>query len=120
MNYWIVPGLQSAIMINPGIVCKVCEDVFRLDEGQIHKKSRKRKIINARQCAHKILADETKMSLNEIGEFVGSKNHATVLHSAKTFTNLVQIGDKVKNQYLEVCKKLWIAPKYEYTPRIFL
>ena len=72
------------------IQCTVCEH-FLLDRSLISSKSRKREIVQARQIAMFLSKKYTNFSYARIGELVGNKDHATVLHACKTVRDLIEI-----------------------------
>lgn len=62
---------------------------YNTDFETITKKSRKRELVIVRQICMYMLKKCTKMSLQEIGDAIGMKDHATVLYSIKTINNLI-------------------------------
>jgi hypothetical protein len=72
---------------------KKVEDICR--EFGILTKSRKRELIYRRAAVCNYLRNNTKMTLEKIGELLGGKDHATVLHSLKTYNDLKLYKDVV-------------------------
>jgi chromosomal replication initiator protein len=68
----------------------------------IIKKTRKREIVIPRQLAQSIARLRTKYSLAYIGKQIGNKNHATVLNSAQTITNLIDTSSEFCETYKEL------------------
>jgi chromosomal replication initiator protein len=68
----------------------VCASEFGIPYRDIDIKTKKREVVQARQVAHFICRNRTKLSLSEIGIRCGQKDHATVLFSYKTVKNLYQ------------------------------
>lgn len=77
------------------IVC----DYFSLSVDAISTKSRKREVVQARQIAMFLSKQHTKNSLASIGELIGQRDHATVLHACKIVNDLI---DTDKNFRLSV------------------
>ena len=77
----------------------VCE-YFNVSRTDMHSKSRKRQIIQARQIAmylsRKLISN---CSLSTIGSEIGGKDHATVLHACNTVNDLMAT-DKVFRRYV--------------------
>ena len=48
----------------------------------------------------------TKLPLAAIGSAIGGRNHATVLHSCKNVTNLIETDKVIKNQIDEIEKMI--------------
>ncbi|MDR0348678.1 MAG: chromosomal replication initiator protein DnaA [Tannerella sp.] len=65
---------------------------FNLDEALIQTKSRKREIVQARQITMFLAKKYTESSLAHIGQVVGGKNHATVLHACKMIKDQIEIS----------------------------
>jgi len=61
------------------IVCKY----FEIDMDLVHSKSRKREIVQARHVAMFLSKKYTSLSYAHIGNMIGKRDHATVLHAVK-------------------------------------
>lgn len=66
------------------------EAYFGFKPNEFCVKSKKRKMVVPRQIAMYLAKQYTHSSLSEIGYALGRKDHATVLHAAKTVTNLME------------------------------
>ena len=85
---------------------KVVSDYFQMDVTTLQSKTRKRHIVQARQLAMFFAKKLTKASLANIGQQIGHRDHATVLHACKTVDNLA-FTDKQFRKYVEdLTKKL--------------
>jgi len=87
---------------------KVVCNYFNVEVEQLHSKTRKREIVQARQVAMFFSKSLTKASLANIGYLIGGKNHATVLHACKTVNNLMETDKRFRLQVDEIEKKLKI------------
>jgi len=87
-------------------IIKTVSGYFHVDENCIRSKSRKREIVQARQVAMYFAKQLTKISLKGIGAQLGSKDHATVLHSCRTVSNLLETDRRFKMQVDELESKL--------------
>ena len=77
----------------------VCE-YFNISREELVSKSRKRQIVQARQIAMYLCRDMiSNCSLAAIGAEIGGKDHATVLHSCMTVSDLMAT-DKVFRKYV--------------------
>lgn len=85
---------------------KVVCDYFGLPIEQIHAKTRKREIVQARQVAMYFSKKHTKSSLATIGMHCGNKDHATVLHACKTIANLIDTDKQFRGYANEIDKKI--------------
>lgn len=79
---------------------KVVSDYFQMDVETLQSKTRRRHIVQARQLAMYFAKKFTKASLASIGNQIGKRDHATVLHACKTVDNLT-FTDKQFRKYVE-------------------
>ena len=79
-------------------VCKY----FDLDPELIHSKSKKQEISQARQIAMYLSRKYTDKSYSNIGEMIGKRDHATVLHACKTVGNWIETDKKFKTCIQEI------------------
>ncbi|GAB1415607.1 chromosomal replication initiator protein DnaA [Paludibacter sp.] len=84
------------------IVC----DYFALSVDAISTKSRKREVVQARQIAMYLSKQLTKNSLSSIGNIIGQRDHATVLHACKTVGDLIEIDKNFRTSVKEIEAKL--------------
>ncbi len=85
---------------------KIVCDYFGLPLDQIHAKTRKREVVQARQVAMYFSKKHTKSSLATIGLQCGNKDHATVLHACKTIANLIDTDKQFRGYAIEIDKKI--------------
>ena len=79
----------------------VCE-TLGIDTESFNSTRRTREIAQARQIARYLAKKHTKSPLTAIGAAIGGKNHATVLHSCKQISNLMETDRKFRNQMEEI------------------
>lgn len=83
------------------IIEKVCAH-YNLEESAIHTKTRKREIVQARQIAMYLAKKHTDHSSSKIGQLIGNRDHATVLHACKIMKDLVEVDKNFKNEVAEI------------------
>jgi len=83
----------------------VCE-YFSLSVDAISTKSRKREVVQARQIAMYLSKQLTKNSLASIGNAIGQRDHATVLHACKIVTDLMDCDKNFRTSLREIEEKL--------------
>ncbi|CEN51357.1 Chromosomal replication initiator protein DnaA [Capnocytophaga canimorsus] len=79
---------------------KIVSDYFNLDLETLQSKTRKRHVVQARQLAMFFAKKYTKESLSSIGNQIGKRDHATVLHACKTVEDLAQT-DRDFQKYMD-------------------
>ena len=78
------------------LVCRT-HDVTR---KQFFSRSRERFIIDARYLATLLIYAGTKYSLSKIGDLIGGKDHATILHAVKKMVDLYKV-DAIYRAYID-------------------
>jgi chromosomal replication initiator protein len=69
----------------------VVSSYFKIDLTEIHSKSRKREIVQARQVTMFLSKKYTDYSYSHIGSLVGKRDHATVLHACRAIQDSLDI-----------------------------
>jgi len=95
--------------VNVDFIQKTVADYFGVPVGLLKEKTRKKEIVTARQVAMYFTKEYTSHSLKTIGFHFGGRDHATVIHSVQTVSDLIDSNRKFKDQILELRKKF--APK---------
>ena len=83
------------------IIDTVCS-YMNVDKERLNSAERTREVAIARQLAMYLAKQLTKIQLSAIGAAIGNRNHATVLHSCKTITNLIDTDQAFKLQVEEL------------------
>ena len=86
------------------IIEVVCREM-NIDRERLDSSERTREVAIARQLAMYLAKQHTTMPLTAIGAAIGGRNHATVLHSCKTISNLMDT-DKSFRQQVEAIEKI--------------
>ncbi|MCI7140765.1 chromosomal replication initiator protein DnaA [Alistipes sp.] len=87
------------------IIQVVC-DYLNLDFARFNSTERTREIAQARQIAMYLAKQHTKAPLTTIGAAIGGRNHATVLHSCKAVSNLLETDKAFRRQVEEIEKRV--------------
>ena len=84
--------------INVEGIQKTVAEYFKIKVSDMHSKRRNRNIARPRQVAMALAKDLTQMSLPEIGEAFGNRDHTTVLHACRTIATLAQAGHRPESR----------------------
>ena len=78
-------------------------------------------MVRPRQIAMALAKELTSMSLPEIGDAFGGRDHTTVLHAKRKVEELVRNDSKTKEDYLNLQRLLggWIVDKIHVRPFLF-
>ena len=81
--------------MNTEMIKQVVEEHFKI---QINSKTRRREYVEARAIYFKLLRDNTRMSLANIGKTM-SRDHATVLHSVRRVDDWIKYDKQMRQDY---------------------
>jgi chromosomal replication initiator protein len=79
---------------------KTVAEYFKIKISDMHSKRRNRNVARPRQVAMALAKDLTQMSLPEIGEAFGNRDHTTVLHACRTIASLRKHDSGLNRDYL--------------------
>jgi len=79
---------------------KTVAEYFKIKVSDMHSKKRSRNLARPRQVAMTLAKDLTQMSLPEIGEAFGNRDHTTVLHACRTIASLRKHDNGLNRDYL--------------------
>ena len=79
---------------------KTVAEFFKLKISDMHSKRRTRNVARPRQVAMALAKDLTQMSLPEIGEAFGNRDHTTVLHACRMIASLRKQDSVMNRDYL--------------------
>jgi len=85
--------------INVEGIQKTVAEYFKIKVSDMHSKRRNRNIARPRQVAMALAKDLTQMSLPEIGEAFGNRDHTTVLHACRTIASLRKQDTGLNHDY---------------------
>lgn len=95
------PTVQTVTNIR-NIVC----DHFKIPVESVLSKSRKKEVVQARHIAMYFAKMLTNDSLSSIGDVIGKRDHATVLHACKTVKDQIDTDKSYKKCVEEINLKL--------------
>lgn len=78
---------------------KTVAEYFKIRMLDMHSKRRTRNVARPRQVAMALAKDLTQMSLPEIGEAFGNRDHTTVLHACRTIATLRKSDQGLNRDY---------------------
>jgi chromosomal replication initiator protein len=78
---------------------KTVADFYKIKIADMHSKKRTRDIARPRQIAMALAKDLTQMSLPNIGDSFGGRDHTTVLHACRTIESFRQSDTEISHQY---------------------
>lgn len=100
-----IVGEENRELTMEKVQMTVCE-YFNITKESLISKSRKRNIVQARQIAMYICRNMLNCSLTTIGTELGGKDHATVMHSISTVSDLMSTDRSFKKYVSDIEKML--------------
>ncbi|MHB9055176.1 MAG: chromosomal replication initiator protein DnaA [Paludibacteraceae bacterium] len=100
-----IVNITPKVMTIEHIRDTVC-DYFKLSVDAISTKSRKLEVVQARQIAMYLSKNLTKNSLSTIGNYIGHRDHATVLHACKKVVDLMDTDKEFRRNITEIEERL--------------
>lgn len=79
-------------------VCKY----YHVDKNLIHGRSKKQEIAHARQITMYLSKKYTDNSYARIGDMIGKRNHATVIHACKTVEDWIETDKALRNDIQKI------------------
>ncbi len=92
--------------INIQNIQKTVADYFKMRVSDLHSRKRSRQIVRPRQMAMALAKELTPMSLPEIGDAFGGRDHTTVLHAQRKIKALLQTDSKIKEDHQALLRLL--------------
>lgn len=111
LAYKIIGGLSEYEKepISVEKIIKTVAEYYNVDVNSINTKSRKREIVLVRQTAMFLAKKHLDLSTSKIGQQIGRRDHATVLHACKTISNLLDTNKQFRSELNEIESALQTA-----------
>ncbi|MDX2218879.1 MAG: chromosomal replication initiator protein DnaA [Burkholderiales bacterium] len=78
---------------------KTVADYYKIKVSEMYSKKRVRSLARPRQIAMALAKDLTPLSLPEIGEAFGGRDHTTVLHACRKVQELIEIDSDIARDH---------------------
>jgi len=85
---------------------KLVAEYYKIRVSDLHSRQRTRRIVRPRQIAMALAKEMTSMSLPEIGDAFGGRDHTTVIHAQRKVEELIQHDSKTKEDYVNLQRLL--------------
>lgn len=83
-------------------IIKKVSDYYGIEVSAINTRSRKREVVLVRQVSMYLAKKHLDLSTSKIGQYIGNRDHATVLHACKTITNLADTDKQFRTELSEI------------------
>jgi chromosomal replication initiator protein len=99
--------IRTPVKVSIGDIMSVVSLYYELSNDDIVGRRRTRDIAMARQVVMYLARELTPMSLPQIGQTLGGRDHTTVMHGYDKIAALFEKDDNLRRQLLEIKGKLY-------------
>lgn len=85
---------------------KTVADYYKIKVSEMYSKKRSRAIVRPRQVAMALAKELTQLSLPDIGDAFGGKDHTTILHACRKVADLKETHPEISKDYLALLQIL--------------
>ena len=93
--------------LKPADVLEVVSRTFGISNERLLGRERTREVALPRQVAMYLLREEGGVSLPQIGEFIGGRDHTTVIYACEKVTDMMETDDRFRRQILQIREQLY-------------
>ncbi len=99
--------LPQRTEIKPDQIIDAVAQAYGLPVDRIIGRERTKLIARPRQIAMYLIREETEVSLPQIGDALGGRDHTTVMYGHEKITDLLERDEKLRRQVLEIKERLY-------------
>ena len=92
---------QTETLTTSRIIQTVC-DFYKVNKSDVLSKKRNKELVEPRQVCAYLMADLMSIPLVTIGQALGGKNYATVIHSRDKIAELIKINDRIATEIKDI------------------
>jgi chromosomal replication initiator protein len=96
--------------VQPGQVIDIVANVYGLSKDRMLGRERTRQVALPRQIAMYLLREEANISLPQIGEALGGRDHTTVMYGCDKISDLLERDDKLRREVIKIRERLYGHP----------
>lgn len=93
--------------VEPDDVVRTVAETFGVEMERMIGRDRSRQVAMPRQIAMYLLREEANMSLPQIGEMLGGRDHTTVMYGCDKVADLLERDDRLRRQLVEIREQLF-------------
>ena len=99
--------LPQGVDLKPDDVLEAVSRSFGISNDRLLGRERTREVALPRQIAMYLLREEGGISLPQIGEMIGGRDHTTVIYACDKVNNLMETDDRLRRQVLKIREQLY-------------
>ena len=93
--------------VQPSEIVSRVADTFGVTVERLLSRDRSRQVALPRQIAMYLLREEANISLPQIGEVLGGRDHTTIMYGCDKITEMLESDDRLRRQVGEIKEKLF-------------
>jgi len=103
----LVDLLPRHTEVQPDEIVRRVADAFGVTVERILGRDRSRQVALPRQIAMYLLREEANISLPQIGERLGGRDHTTVMYGCDKISDMLETDDRLRRQVIEIKEQLY-------------
>jgi chromosomal replication initiator protein len=103
----LVDLLPRRSEVGPDEIVRRVADTYGISIDSMTGRDRSRRVALPRQIAMYLLREEANISLPQIGEVLGGRDHTTVMYGCDKITDMLERDDRLRRQVIEIKEKLY-------------
>jgi chromosomal replication initiator protein len=103
----LIDFLPQGADFKPDDVLDAVSRAFGVSQDRLLGRERTREVALPRQIAMYLLREEGGVSLPQIGDFIGGRDHTTVIYACDKVTDLMETDDRLRRQVLQIREQLY-------------
>lgn len=96
--------------VDPGEVVRTVAEAFGIPIDRMLSRDRTQEIALPRQIAMYLLREESNISLPQIGEALGGRDHTTVMYGCDKISDLLERDDRLRRRVVEIREHIYNHP----------
>ena len=97
---------NSPEKITPQNIMDIVCDHFYVSEEDIKSSKRNRELVHPRQIIMYLCRSMTNATYKEIAQFLGNRDHATIMYGERTISDLIEKDNNVRNNLEKIINKI--------------
>jgi chromosomal replication initiator protein len=93
--------------MNPTEILRRVAETFNVSVDSLLSRDRSRSVALPRQVAMYLMREEANISLPQIGEALGGRDHTTVMYGCEKVTEMLEQDDRLRRQVIEIKDRLF-------------
>ncbi len=104
--------------VTPEIILQTVADFYGLSVDALTGTSRRQEVVRPRQVACYLLRQEADASLTQIGQWLGGRDHTTVLHACERITAALEEDNALRREIQAIRERLQREPPVKERTRL--